>query len=103
MSDFHESPTSTSDSHESSTSISTAFNPPSKTSEPLAPQTSTTAPASRSRGRNVYIYDANDPTAVLGSLRLTNGVTNADLYSMVEILIIPTDDFSLQDESYFFL
>jgi hypothetical protein len=61
------------------------------------------APANRSRGRNVHIYDANDPTAVLGGLRLTNGVTNADFYSMVEILIIPTDDFSLQDESYFFL
>jgi hypothetical protein len=60
-------------------------------------------PANRSRGRNIHIYDANDPTAVLGGLILTNGITNANFYSMVEILIIPTDNIILQDEAYFFL
>jgi hypothetical protein len=86
-----------------SSPTSTVSDPPSKTSDPLVPQTSTMTPANRSRGRNIHIYDANDPTAVLGGLRLTNGITNANFYSMVEILIIPIDDFSLQDESYFFL
>ena len=38
----------------------------------------------RSAGRNVHIYDARDPDVVLGGLTLTNGVTNANFYSMVE-------------------
>jgi hypothetical protein len=59
-------------------------------------------PASRSRMRDVHIYDANDPTAVLGGLTLTSGITSHDLYSMVEILVIPTEDIVLENESYFF-
>jgi hypothetical protein len=54
------------------------------------------APINRSEGRNVHIYDANDPTTVLGGLVLTNGVTNANFYSMVEILIIFTSTFILR-------
>jgi hypothetical protein len=57
------------------------------------------APPNRSAGRNIHIYDANDPTTVLGGLILTNGVTNANFYSMVEILIITTSHFFLGDES----
>jgi hypothetical protein len=57
------------------------------------------APINRSAGRNVYIYDANDPTVVLGGLILTNGVTNANFYSMVEILIITISDIVLRDEN----
>lgn len=38
--------------------------------------------ANRSAGREVHIYDANDPATVLGRLILTNGVTNANFYSM---------------------
>ena len=41
----------------------------------------------------------NDPTTVLGGLILSNGVTNANFYSMVEILIIFASDFFLRDES----
>ncbi|XTI87543.1 hypothetical protein V2W45_1389912 [Cenococcum geophilum] len=41
----------------------------------------------RSGGRNVRLYGANDPTTELGGLFLTNGITNADFYSMVEIII----------------
>jgi hypothetical protein len=55
-------------------------------------------PANRSAGRNVHIYDINDPTTVLGGLILTNGVTNANFYFMVEIFVISTNPFFLQDE-----
>jgi hypothetical protein len=53
----------------------------------------------RSEGRNVHIYDAKDPATVLGGLILTNGVTNANFYSMVEILFVFEGTFLLQDES----
>ncbi|KAF2183148.1 hypothetical protein K469DRAFT_584164 [Zopfia rhizophila CBS 207.26] len=56
------------------------------------------APINRSRGRNVHIYDANDPTTVLGGLILANGVINANFYSMMEILFVFTGAFFLQDE-----
>jgi hypothetical protein len=51
--------------------------------------------ADRSLGRDVFIYDAKDRDKVLGGLILTNGVTNANFYSMVEILIILGGGFSL--------
>ena len=38
--------------------------------------------------RNVHIYDPPDPDTVLGGLILTDGVTNANFYSMIEILYI---------------
>lgn len=50
----------------------------------------------RSAGRNVFIYDSKDPTKVLGGLILTNGVTNANFYSMIEILCVFTTTFELQ-------
>lgn len=55
---------------------------------------------SRSLGRNVHIYDANDPAAELGGLILTNGVTNANFYSMVEIICIFDRDYDylIRDE-----
>jgi hypothetical protein len=68
------------------------------TSDPPS-ETSTVPRANRSAGRNVHIYDANDSTAVLGGLILANGVTNANFYSMVEILFIFTGIFFLQDEN----
>ena len=55
-------------------------------------------PTNRSGGRNVHIYDANDSGTVLGGLILTTGVTNANFYSMVEILFIFASTFFLQDE-----
>ena len=55
-------------------------------------------PVDRSNGRNVHIYDANDPNTVLGGLILTNGVTNMNFYSMVEIIIIFSGSFSLRNE-----
>ncbi|KAF2194976.1 hypothetical protein K469DRAFT_545534 [Zopfia rhizophila CBS 207.26] len=55
-------------------------------------------PIDRSRGRNVHIYDANDPATVLGGLILAKGVTNTNFYSMVEMLFIFTGTFFLRDE-----
>lgn len=54
--------------------------------------------SNRALGRDVHIYDANDPATVLGGLILTNGVTNANLYSMVEIIFIFERDYFLRDE-----
>lgn len=55
-------------------------------------------PLSRSIGRNVRLYGPDDPTTELGGLFLTNGITNANFYSMVEIIIIFESEFFLRDE-----
>ncbi|KAL0634241.1 hypothetical protein Q9L58_006859 [Maublancomyces gigas] len=52
---------------------------------------------SRSLGRDVHIYDTNDPATVLGGLILSNGITNANFYSMVEIIFIFDSDYFLRD------
>lgn len=52
--------------------------------------------ANRATGRSVHIYNANDPDTVLGGLILTNGVTNANFYSMVEIIFNFDEDYVLQ-------
>lgn len=52
----------------------------------------------RSAGRNVHLYKVNNSTEVLGGLVLTNGITNTNFYSMVEILLIFTSTFFLRDE-----
>jgi len=54
--------------------------------------------ADRSAGRDVHIYDAIDRTIVLGGLILTNGVINANFYSMVEFFVIFNSDCVLQHE-----
>ena len=54
--------------------------------------------ANRSAGRDVFIYDAKDPDTVLGGLILTNGVTNANFYSMAEIFVFVDSDYVLRDE-----
>ena len=53
----------------------------------------------RAPGRNVHIYDANDPDIALGGLILTDGVTTANFYSMVEIVFLFNQDYTLRDES----
>jgi hypothetical protein len=50
----------------------------------------------RSAGRNVHIYDAKDPDTVIGGLILTNGVTNANFCSMVEIFCIFDGNYVLR-------
>jgi hypothetical protein len=55
-------------------------------------------PHNRLLGRDVYIYDTNDRITALGGLILTNGVTNTNFYSMVEILVLFASTFELQNE-----
>jgi len=52
----------------------------------------------RSAGRNVHIYDLNDPTTEIGGLLLLPGITNASFYAMIEIIVIFSNSFFLQDE-----
>jgi hypothetical protein len=54
---------------------------------------------SRSKYRNVHIFNASDRNATIGGLILTDGVTNANFYAMVEIIVIATSDFTLRNES----
>jgi len=54
--------------------------------------------ANRSTGRDVHIYDANDPNEVLGGLILTHGVTNANFYSMVEVFVFINCEYVLRHE-----
>jgi hypothetical protein len=88
------------------------FDPPSNTSDPLVLQTSTMPPSDRSGGRNVHIYDFDDSNdldfsleskVVLGGLILSNGITNANLYSMLDMFIFYEEPFFLGDEGPFFL
>jgi hypothetical protein len=58
------------------------------------------APRDRSRGRDVHIYDAKDPSIVLGGLILTNGVTNTNFYSMLEILFMFESNFEVGHEGH---
>ena len=53
---------------------------------------------SRSIGRDIYVYDEKDPNTVMGGLVLTSGITNANLYSMVEIICFFDSIFFLRDE-----
>ena len=55
-------------------------------------------PPNRSEGRNVHLYNKVDRDTVIGGLRLTSGITNANFYEMVEIIIIFKDTFLLRGE-----
>ena len=52
----------------------------------------------RSVGRNVHIYDVNGPATVLGGPIPTNEETNANLYSMVDIICIFNDQYFLRGD-----
>lgn len=52
----------------------------------------------RSLGRDVHIYNFNDPATELGGLVLTNGITNANFYSMVETVCIFDRGYFIRDE-----
>ncbi|KAG0138780.1 hypothetical protein HOY82DRAFT_595285 [Tuber indicum] len=52
---------------------------------------------------NIHICAANKLDVVPGGLVLTNGMTNATLYSMVEITFIFSMGFILSDESQIWL
>jgi hypothetical protein len=62
------------------------------------PTDATMLGGSRSKGLDVHIFDASDPNTTIGGLILTNGVTNINLYTMVEIIVIFESEFALQNE-----
>ncbi|RPA88907.1 hypothetical protein L873DRAFT_1724108 [Choiromyces venosus 120613-1] len=55
--------------------------------------------ADRSAWRNTFIYDPNNRHTVLGGLWATPGITNANLYSMLEIFCLFSNTFELHDEA----
>lgn len=56
-------------------------------------------PHDRSGGRTIHIFNMGDRNSTIGGLVLTDGITNTNLYAMVEIILIITSEFSLQNES----
>lgn len=52
----------------------------------------------RSAGRNLHLFNSTDKDTVIGGLILTNGVTNSLLYAMVEIIVVFSGEFTLQNE-----
>jgi hypothetical protein len=72
------------------------------------PKESTMSGNNRSRGRNVHIFDESDRRTSIGGLKLptdnTNnnlaiGVTNSNLYTMIEVFVFFKHDYVLRDES----
>ena len=53
----------------------------------------------RALGRNVYIYSARGTNTVLVGLSLTDGITRANSYSVVEIVFIFDNDYTPDSES----
>ncbi|PUU79006.1 hypothetical protein B9Z19DRAFT_1024283 [Tuber borchii] len=54
-------------------------------------------PLNRSHWRDAYIYASDDRSTVLGGLWVAEGLTNANLYSMLQIFCLFTDTFDLYD------
>lgn len=64
--------------------------------------------ANRSAGRNIHIYNANEPDTVLGGLYVNNGVTNANFFFTSDYFLrdeggntILRDDYPLQPNKYY--
>ncbi len=49
--------------------------------------------------RDVHIFDTSDRDTSIGGLVLTAGVTNANLYAMIEIFVIFNGEYILRNES----
>ncbi|KAE8448048.1 hypothetical protein EG329_009971 [Mollisiaceae sp. DMI_Dod_QoI] len=60
---------------------------------------STMSPLNRSKGRDVHIFDASDRNTSISGLVLTAGVTNANLYAIIEIFVIFDGEDILQNKS----
>jgi hypothetical protein len=56
-------------------------------------------PHNRSGGRDVHLFDARDRSTLIGGLILTNGVTTANLHTMIEIFVIFNGEYDLRNES----
>ncbi|KAG0638810.1 hypothetical protein HOY80DRAFT_1137223 [Tuber brumale] len=59
---------------------------------------SNTPPTDRSAWRDTYIYASDSRDTMLGGLWASEGITNANLYSMLEIFCFFTDTFHLRDD-----
>ena len=55
-------------------------------------------PHNRSAARDVHTFDINDRDTSIGGLVLTAGVTNANLYAMIEIFVIFNGEYILRNE-----
>lgn len=55
-------------------------------------------PGVRAIARDVFFYDLRDPSTLLGGLVLTPGITNANFYSMLDIILVISTTYSLQND-----
>ena len=55
--------------------------------------------ADQNKDRNVHVYDSKDPTTVLGGLHVTNGITNGNFLSMLDIIFIFETPYTVEHES----
>jgi hypothetical protein len=53
----------------------------------------------RSAWRDVHIFNASDRNTTIGGLRTNNGITNANLYAMIEIFVFFSGEYVLRNES----
>lgn len=53
----------------------------------------------RALARDVFFYDLRDPSTLLGGLVLNPGITNANFYSMIEIVLIISSTYTIQSGS----
>ncbi len=53
----------------------------------------------RALARNVFFYDLRDLDTLLGGLVLNHGVTNTNFYALVEIVLIVSSTFFLQNDN----
>jgi hypothetical protein len=56
-------------------------------------------PRNRSKYRDVHIFDTSDRDTSIGGLILTAGITNTNLYSMIEVFVIFNGEYILRNES----
>jgi len=59
----------------------------------------TMPPWNRSAERNVHIFDTSDRNTPIGGLRINNGITNANLFDMIEIFVFFASEYILRNES----
>jgi hypothetical protein len=60
---------------------------------------STMPGTNRSAWRDVHIFNASDRNTTIGGLRINNGITNANLYAMVEIFVFFNSEYVLRNKS----
>lgn len=54
---------------------------------------------SRAIPRNVFFFDFKDPLTLLGGLYLTPGITNANFHSMIDITVVISSSYFLQNDN----